>query len=137
MAKVTFSGSFGDLPWKLLEQIKDVASGMDPGRVIVSFVDDKTIRNLNRRYRKLDRATDVLSFEMGEDGILGDVVISVDTAGRNAKRFGTSLNEELKRLVVHGVLHLTGHDHLKPSDRTRMRKEEKKAMRRGSVKGKR
>ena len=81
------------------------------GRINLLFVDDKKIQQLNRDYRHKDCATDVLAFPMGEDGVLGDMAISVDTAKRNAKRFGVSYNTEMKRLVVHGALHLLGYDH--------------------------
>lgn len=93
-------------------------------QVSLTFVDDKIIRGLNRKYRKIDRATDVLSFEMGEEGMLGDVVISLDTARRNAKRFKVSLDDEIKRLVAHGALHLLGYDHETRDGRCEMRKKE-------------
>jgi probable rRNA maturation factor len=83
------------------------------------FTDDDEIRALNRRYRRHDRATDVLSFHLqhlaGEadpagDGVaLGDIVISVETARRRAH--GRQLASELERLAVHGLCHLFGHDH--------------------------
>jgi probable rRNA maturation factor len=84
------------------------------------FCDDHFIRGLNRQYRDRDEATDVLSFEQGtvyraHDGtermLAGDIVISLDALGRNAEEFGVSRDEELKRLVVHGILHLAGMDH--------------------------
>lgn len=94
------------------------------GKIEISFVDDKEIRRLNRKFRKIDRATDVLSFEMGESGVLGDIIISLDTAKRNAKRFRCGLEEELNRLVVHGTLHLLGYDHKNKSDMILMREKE-------------
>ena len=81
------------------------------GQVDVSFVNDAEMQELNRRYRKKDKPTDVLAFPYGEGGILGDVIISKDTARRNAKKFGVSYNSEVKRLIVHGVLHVLGYDH--------------------------
>jgi probable rRNA maturation factor len=98
------------------------------GIVSVKFVDDEQIRALNRKFRKINRATDVLSFEMGEDGNLGDLIISVDTAGRNAKRFGATLNNEIKRLLIHGTLHLLGYDHKRARDRETMRIKEEEHM---------
>jgi probable rRNA maturation factor len=73
---------------------------------------DRTLRRLNRAYRGRDRPTDVLSFPGpgGEDG-LGDVLISVETAARNARHRGHSLARELEVLALHGFLHLLGHDH--------------------------
>jgi probable rRNA maturation factor len=87
--------------------------------VSVIFCDDSFIRNLNSRFRKKDEPTDVLSFpaeetieEDGEERYLaGDIIISLETVPRNAREFGTTLDEEMKRLLLHGVLHLAGHDH--------------------------
>ena len=84
----------------------------------VLLCDDAFILPLNRDYRGKDRPTDVLSFSQreGEDGdpedpVLGDVVISVETAGRQAAERGHALEHELRVLLVHGVLHLLGYDH--------------------------
>ncbi len=71
---------------------------------------DRLIRSLNRRFRGKDRATDVLSF-MGHGAGSGDVIISVETAERNARGLGRLLGAELERLVLHGYLHLLGYDH--------------------------
>jgi probable rRNA maturation factor len=110
---------------RLLETAKHVVRlEKGTGRIIITLTDDKTIRALNAKFRKIDRATDVLSFEMGEDGILGDIVISEETALRNSKRFGTKYPDELKRLVIHGCLHLLGYDHLLKSGRILMRSKE-------------
>jgi len=92
----------------------------------ILITDDVEIRELNRRYRRLNRATDVLSFPMGGE-MLGDVVISVETAARRAPR---GLEQEMTFLLVHGVLHLCGHDHKKADERRRMRAREKELMRR-------
>ncbi|MEA3493385.1 MAG: rRNA maturation RNase YbeY [Candidatus Margulisiibacteriota bacterium] len=81
------------------------------GRINIVLIDDKEIRKLNKQFRKKDKATDVLAFPMGEDGILGDIAISAGTTKRNAKSYGVSYKSELKRLVVHGVLHLLGYGH--------------------------
>ena len=80
-------------------------------RVSVTFTTDQAIRMLNRRFRFRDKATDVLSFPMGEEGMLGDIIISVPTARKNAELFGSTLSIELKRLAVHGILHLFGYTH--------------------------
>lgn len=93
--------------------------GLADVELSVSLVDDATMRRLNRRYRGIDRATDVLSFalregEVGPAGspeLLGDVVLSVATARRQAAERGVSLLCELTTLLAHGVLHLLGHDH--------------------------
>lgn len=81
------------------------------GRINLVLVTDREIRELNRKFRRLDRATDVLSFNMNEDGILGEIAISTETAARNARRYRVGLKREMKRLVVHGVLHILGYDH--------------------------
>jgi len=82
------------------------------GEVSLVLAGDRLLRRLNRDYRGKDRPTDVLSFPGGggEAG-LGDVVISVETAGRNARRLGRSLLQELDVLALHGLLHVLGHDH--------------------------
>lgn len=81
------------------------------GRINLVLINDQEIRELNKKFRRIDRATDVLSFNMNEDGVLGDIAISTDTAKRNAQRYRVSLPREMKRLVVHGVLHILGYDH--------------------------
>jgi len=131
MATVTISNRDGKLPAGVESEARKIAGKIlrcelrgKRDEVGITFVDDKEIRKLNREYRKLDKATDVLSFEMGEEGMLGDIVISVETAGRNSKRFGVSLGDEIRRLVVHGILHLLGYDHMKKSDRKAMMKKE-------------
>ncbi|WP_224249509.1 rRNA maturation RNase YbeY [Hyalangium gracile] len=84
----------------------------------LSLVGDRAIRRLNRTWRKKDKATDVLSFPAGDlprgtpgPRQLGDVVISLDTAKRQAKEYGRTLEAEMSRYLAHGLLHLLGHDH--------------------------
>ncbi|ABF89694.1 cupin domain protein [Myxococcus xanthus DK 1622] len=93
----------------------------------LSLVDDRAIRRLNRTWRKKDKATDVLSFPAGDlpkgtpgPRPLGDVVISLDTAKRQAKEYGRTLESEMARYLAHGLLHLLGHDHERPRDAKRM-----------------
>ncbi len=82
------------------------------GELAVVLTGDTAIRGLNARYREKDAATDVLSFPTGDAGLgLGDVVISVETAERNARERGRSLARELELLALHGFLHALGHDH--------------------------
>jgi probable rRNA maturation factor len=82
------------------------------GELALVLTGDRGIRALNARYRRRDEATDVLAFPGGggEAG-LGDVVISVETAARNARALGRSLARELDVLALHGLLHVLGHDH--------------------------
>lgn len=95
------------------------------GEVSVSFVDDEEIHELNKTYRDVDRPTDVLSFPMDEQlsvdpPMLGDIVVSVPTAVRQAADYGHSLEREVGFLLVHGFLHLNGYDHDEPSDEQEM-----------------
>ena len=86
----------------------------------IFFVSEREIKALNKKYRRKNRPTDVLSFEMKDEGYLGDVIISPDVAKRNAKRCKARYNEEIARLVIHGILHLKGYDHEKKKDETKM-----------------
>ncbi len=89
--------------------------GIENSELSVLITGDEEIRELNKTYRGKDRPTDVLSFPMGDriDGklILGDVVISLDTAQRQAQDLGHSLEDEVERLLAHGIIHLLGYDH--------------------------
>jgi probable rRNA maturation factor len=103
---------------KLLSKIAHRALevlGLSKVELSIALVSDAQIKRLNKLYRNKDRPTDVLSFPIGEKVedwlILGDIAISVDTAKRQAKELGHSLEEELKRLLVHGLVHLLGYDH--------------------------
>lgn len=103
----------------------------------ITLVGDAQVRRLNRRYRGIDRATDVLAFPVGNDRVchrskdyprlLGDVVISADTLRRQAKRQGHSPERELVVLMIHGLLHLLGYDHERSAAaaRTMKRQEER------------
>ena len=102
----------------------------------ILITDDEEIRSLNRDYRSVDRSTDVLSFsQMDGDGpgiasqLLGDVVISWETAQRQSRELGHAVSDEMKRLLVHGVLHLLGYDHEGDEEAAiRMRKAEEKYL---------
>lgn len=102
----------------------------------ITLVSDRTIRILNRTHRHTDRPTDVLAFpdqstfphERLDRLYLGDVVISVETAARYARRFGISFDRELRNLIIHGLLHLCGYDH--ETDRGEMRRLEQRLRRR-------
>jgi rRNA maturation RNase YbeY len=103
----------------------------------VLLVSDGEIHRLNREWRSKDRPTDVLSFpQQGGDGaapagLLGDVVISVDTARRQAAERGVSLRHESERLLIHGLLHLLGYDHERsPAEARRMQRRERLLARR-------
>jgi probable rRNA maturation factor len=90
--------------------------GLSDPEIVLVFVGTKAIRTLNRKYRRKDRPTDVLSFRIGKKGAdgkfyLGDIVISVPVAAKQARTGGHSLERELEVLVLHGFLHLAGYDH--------------------------
>jgi probable rRNA maturation factor len=112
--------------------------------VSLSLVRDPEMRELNREHRQKDRATDVLSFPLYEpdaferrgrtrprdavagERMLGDIVISVDTAQTQAAEYDATLTREVERLLIHGVLHLCGHDHEKAGERRVMEREERR-----------
>ena len=104
-----------DFSLKVLEHLKK-----DNWDVSIFFCFDSFIQELNKTYRNIDSPTDVLSFEMGEyyedknekkRYVAGDIVISLDSLKKNATNFSVSENEELKRLIIHAILHLSGMDH--------------------------
>ena len=98
-------------PWKeLAEQILKVI-GNDQRSATIAFVSDKKIRELNSRFRGINKSTDVLSFPAEEPDNLGDIAISVDTAAAQSVQNGLTLNEEISQLILHGLLHLSGYDH--------------------------
>ncbi|NMC64418.1 MAG: rRNA maturation RNase YbeY [SAR324 cluster bacterium] len=98
------------------------------------FCDNSCIRELNRHYRKKDKATDVLSFsqlegtDSGLSSVLGDIVISTEYAAVEAKKRKVSLDQEILRLLIHGILHLFGYDHERVSNtkRQQMKRKENK-----------
>lgn len=103
-----------------------------PGEIGIRLSDDAELRSLNRAWRGIDRATDVLSFPYeGErdQRVWGDLVISIERALEQARRYRVSPGRELARLVIHGTLHLVGHDHHRVAERVRMRRAEERAMR--------
>lgn len=94
--------------------------------ISISFVSDEEIRSLNAAYRNIDASTDVLSFALNEgedlfdDSMLGDIVISADTAKRQACELSHPLFAEIDNLIVHSMLHLLGYDHTEKEERIRM-----------------
>lgn len=98
----------------------------------LSFCDDKSIQAINKQHRDKDEPTDVLSFPMprndfeGGSGsvILGDIVVSVETAQRQANELNHSLKSEIAFLIIHGMLHLNGYDHIDDNDRVTMSAKE-------------
>lgn len=114
--------------------------------VDVTIVDDAEIHALNREYRGMDKPTDVLSFALDEDGeddepeinfygcepeehLYGDIIISAETAQRQAEEYGHGLAREMAYLAVHGMFHLLGYDHMTEADKAVMRAKEEEALR--------
>ena len=91
----------------------------------VVLCSDRAIRRLNRDYRRKDRPTDVLSFTFGDPDLLGEIYISLQRAKAQARMYGLTYDEELKRLLIHGLLHLMGYDHIKKADRLIMEERER------------
>ena len=112
------------------------AAGEEDSSLSLTLVNDREIQELNRLHRGKDKPTDVLSFpllseehpELPGDGerLLGDVVISVETAKRQAGAYDAPLQNELYRLLIHGILHVLGHDHEEAQERARMVAEERR-----------
>ena len=105
--------------------------GLRPGDITVVLTGDEAARDLNRRWRGIDRATDVLSFPYGtaRRRVDGDLVISLDRLRAQARRYRVTPARELARLVIHGALHLAGQDHHRMAQRMRMRRSEQAALR--------
>ncbi|HET7219782.1 MAG TPA: rRNA maturation RNase YbeY [Vicinamibacterales bacterium] len=129
--------------------LTSIAPGRGRGEITVALVSDAQIRALNRRYRRKDAVTDVLSFP-AEAGtrragrgaadatmalpLLGDLAIATGVARRQAKAAGHSFQTELRVLALHGLLHLLGYDHHGRTDHGRMARTEARLLRRGGVK---
>lgn len=122
---VRASGVDGRALRKAAQALLDATDAKD-ATIGLAIVDDETIRRLNRDHRRRDSATDVLSFPSGDGQFLGDVVISVETARRQAADYDASLQREVQRLLIHGLLHLMGHDHHRPGERKKMVAEERR-----------
>lgn len=88
------------------------------------FGDDTLVRQLNREHRGLDKVTDVLSFHYGESDLLGEIYVAMPQTQRQAPRWKNNFENELSRVVVHGLLHLAGYDHHAPGERAIMRARE-------------
>ena len=119
-----------DYPSSLIERAVNAAlthqkKSLDVNLSVV-LTDNRRLHKLNRDYLGVDAPTDVLSFPASEADpetgarYIGDILISVPYAAKGAKLAGNSLEAELQLLVVHGVLHLLGHDHAKPKEKTKM-----------------
>lgn len=127
---------------KIVRQVLTVERVASPYEVSLLFTDSKTVRQLNRDYRGIDEATDVLAFFMlpektpdspfilPPDGMtrLGEVIISYPQAVAQARKQGHSTERELALLIIHGILHLLGYNHEKPGEENRMRERERELL---------
>ncbi|MBI4427131.1 MAG: rRNA maturation RNase YbeY [Candidatus Magasanikbacteria bacterium] len=100
---------------KILTQFKNLNKTLS-----VQFVDEKKIKELNKKYRGVNKITDVLSFGLEEGTDLGDIFICYSQIKKQAKTYNASVKEELARMLAHGVLHLLGFDHQKKADEEKM-----------------
>ena len=111
--------------------------------ITVTLTNPENIRKINKEYRDIDRATDVLSFPMFEkeeldekikkndfehEDMLGDIIISIERVEEQAKEYGHSFERELSYMLVHGFYHLMGYDHIKEEDELKMRPKEEKVL---------
>ena len=111
--------------------------------ITITFTTPEEIRKINKKYRKIDRATDVLSFPMFEkqeleekiknkdflyEDVLGDIIISIDKVKEQAEEYGHSFERELSYMLVHGFYHLMGYDHIEEEDKKIMRPKEEKIL---------
>ncbi|MBQ9355178.1 MAG: rRNA maturation RNase YbeY [Clostridia bacterium] len=111
----------------------------DNAEIELTFVDDEQIKELNKEYRNIDKSTDVLSFPLGENGIydknpengfymLGDIVISVDHAEKQADLYGHGIEREVAFLTVHSMLHLLGYDHVDGGEQQRIMRQKEETV---------
>ncbi|MBI5887508.1 MAG: rRNA maturation RNase YbeY [Deltaproteobacteria bacterium] len=109
--------------------------GKNNAEVSVLITGNDGIQSLNKKFRRMDRPTDVLSFPMNDADMLGDVVMSKDKVISQSKEFNVSADEELARLFIHGILHLLGFDHVKGGTQAKKMKAKEEELLRG-VRGK-
>lgn len=109
---------------------KDVASeiGLEANSCAVIFVDDAALKEMHARYLNDPTETDVITFDLGENAVEGEIYISTNRAFAQAKAFSVSAEEEITRLIIHGLLHLKGYDDLTDADRVIMKMEENRLV---------
>ena len=118
------------------EKIANAVVGAKYKNAEVSIVltNDKEIKKINHKYRNINKPTNVLSFELGDDVLLGDIYISFDTVAKEAKQENLSVNDHVAHMVVHGVLHLLGYDHINDNDAIVMENKETKILEKMGIK---
>jgi probable rRNA maturation factor len=128
-----------DLPERAVKAALEHETESIDSELTIVLTDDSKIRELNRDYLGIDAPTDVLSFPASEtDGseinpetgarYIGDIIVSMPYAARSARKAGHPLESEVQLLVVHGVLHLLGHDHAGPDEKTKMWKAQREIL---------
>ena len=133
--KMTVTQAIEDKIIEVLEETARVHEVDELAEVSLMFTDDETIHEMNLEYRGIDRPTDVLSFALEEgeeeeifggpeENLLGDIIISVETATRQAEEYGHSVEREMAFLALHGMLHLLGYDDMEEEERQEMRAQE-------------
>lgn len=111
--------------------IRQVAAshGRKVGEIAYIFCSDAKILEVNRQYLNHDYYTDIITFDYTENGVIGgDIFISVDTVASNAKEVGVSFQDELNRILIHGILHLCGFKDKQPDDKAEMTRQEDAAL---------
>lgn len=120
----------GDIYRELFNKLAGEAArleGYNNAEVSVVFTDNEQIKKLNKKYRKKNEPTDVLSFPL-DDNLLGDIIISIERAREQAEEYGHSDRREISYLFVHGLLHLFGYGHDNVTDKKQMRKKEERIL---------
>ncbi|MCK9443120.1 MAG: rRNA maturation RNase YbeY [Tissierellaceae bacterium] len=120
--------------FRVVKKVLEIENIAKEYEISISFVDNETIKKLNRDYRGVDMDTDVLSFpledniDVGGPTLLGDIIISLEKALEQSKDFGHTLEREIAYLTVHSMLHLLGYDHMEEEEKFIMRSKEKEIM---------
>jgi len=132
---IRFSVQSGDFelpkPEKVRQWVAEVVRrrGMTVGNINYLFCDDEYLLQVNRQYLDHDTYTDIITFDYVAGGLVsGDILISVERVGENAQQFGVPFEQELHRVVIHGVLHLLGQGDKSPDEATEMRRQEEEAL---------
>ena len=135
---------WGAIVKKVLDKCFEEEGLLDSKLIMtITFTTPEEIRKINKKYRKIDKATDVLSFPMFEkdeldekikngdfpyEDVLGDVIISIEKVREQAEEYGHSFERELSYMLVHGFYHLMGYDHIEEEDKKIMRPKEEKIL---------
>jgi rRNA maturation RNase YbeY len=132
---IRFSVQSGDFELPELEKVRFWVAevvrlrGKSVGNISYLFCDDEYILGVNRQYLDHDTYTDIITFDYVAGGLIsGDILISVDRVGENAKQFDVPFVQELHRVIIHGVLHLLGQGDKSPAEAAEMRRQEEEAL---------